>query len=69
MSAQTAVVTDSTAYLPAKAAEEFGVTVVPLQVVLEGRSYAEGTEIGGEQVAQALRDDQRVTTSRPSAQT
>lgn len=66
---QTAVVTDSTAYLPAKAAGEFGVTVVPLQVVLGGRSYAEGIEIGGEQVAEALRADQRVTTSRPSAQT
>lgn len=69
MSTQTAVVTDSTAYLPAKAAEELGVTVVPLQVVLEGRSYAEGTEIGGERVASALRSDLRVTTSRPSAQT
>ena len=69
MSAQTAVVTDSTAYLPPKAAEDLGVVVVPLEVILEGRSYAEGTEIGAERVARALQADLRVTTSRPSAQT
>src|ERR671932_87024 len=37
-----AVVTDSTAYLPAGMVEEHGLTVVPLQVVVGGRSLAEG---------------------------
>ena len=61
------VVTDSTAYLPAGAAEDLDVTVVPLQVVVNGRSMAEGTEIGGTEVAQALKAGSAVTTSRPSA--
>jgi DegV family protein with EDD domain len=68
MSGHVVVVTDSTAYLPPKAAEELGITVVPLQVVLDGRSLAEGIEIGGERVAHALRADLPVTTSRPSPQ-
>ena len=69
LTGHVAVVTDSTAYLPPAAAEQLGITVVPLQVVLEGRSYAEGTEIGGERVARALHAGLKVTTSRPSAQT
>ena len=68
MSGPVVVVTDSTAYLPPNAAAELGITVVPLQVIVEGRSLAEGVEIGGDQVAEALRADQSVTTSRPSPQ-
>ncbi|MFI7587093.1 DegV family protein [Spongisporangium articulatum] len=63
-----AVVTDSTAYLPDKAADDLHITVVPLQVIFDGRSYAEGVEISSERVARALKADLRVTTSRPSAQ-
>jgi DegV family protein with EDD domain len=68
MSGHVAVVTDSTSYLPAKVTEELDVSVVPLHVVLDGRSLAEGTEIGGDRVAHALRADLPVTTSRPSPQ-
>jgi DegV family protein with EDD domain len=68
MSGHVVVVTDSTAYLPPKVAEELGITIVPLQVVVDGTSFAEGVEIGGERVARALRADLTVTTSRPSPQ-
>jgi DegV family protein with EDD domain len=68
MSGHVVVVTDSTAYLPSKVAEELAITVVPLQVVVDGKSFAEGVEIGGERVAKALRADLTVTTSRPSPQ-
>jgi DegV family protein with EDD domain len=62
-----AVVTDSTAYLPAGVVEKFGVEVVPLYVVLAGRSGREGRDIGPREVAQALAvRGQQVTTSRPS---
>ena len=47
MPGQIAVVTDSTAYLPAGLAEARAITVVPLQVVVGGRSLAEGVEVGG----------------------
>lgn len=60
-----AVVTDSTAYLPAAAAD--GVTVVPLTVTASGRSGAEGEEISPTEVARALLvRPQSVTTSRPA---
>jgi DegV family protein with EDD domain len=63
-----AVVTDSTAYLPAQTVERLGVHVVPLQVVLGGTSYAEGVDIDSRQVAEALRQYTPVSTSRPSPQ-
>lgn len=62
-----AVVTDSTAYLPADVVERLGIHVVPLYVVLAGRSGREGQDIGPEEVARALATrGQQVTTSRPS---
>jgi DegV family protein with EDD domain len=66
MAGPVAVVTDSTAYLdPAECAER-GITVVPLQVVISGRPYAEGLEVGPADVADALRRWAPVTTSRPN---
>jgi DegV family protein with EDD domain len=44
------------------------VTIIPLQVVVGGRSLAEGVEVSSSQVADALREWQPVTTSRPSPQ-
>lgn len=64
--AQVAVVTDSTAYLPADLVAEHRLTVVPLQVVVGGRSLAEGVEVTSEQVARALTEHRPVTTSRPA---
>lgn len=62
-----AVVTDSTAYLPAEVIEQHGIEVVPLYVVLAGRSGREGSEIGPEDVARALSvRGQSVSTSRPT---
>jgi DegV family protein with EDD domain len=68
MPERIAVVTDSTAYLPPSLVERSGVTVVPLQVVVGGRSYAEGVEVSSAEVAEALREWRPVTTSRPSPQ-
>jgi DegV family protein with EDD domain len=59
-------VTDSTAYLPTGLADELSVRVVPLQVVLGGRSGAEGREVTPAQVAAALAAWVPVSTSRPT---
>jgi DegV family protein with EDD domain len=67
--ARVAVVTDSTAYLPADLVERYRLAVVPLQVVVGGRSLAEGVEVSSDEVAAALREWRPVTTSRPSPQT
>jgi DegV family protein with EDD domain len=64
-----AVVTDSTATLPSDGvtrAEEAGLRVVPLQVVVDGRSLADGVDISSAEVAAALAAGRPVTTSRPA---
>jgi len=67
MGSRVAVVTDSTAYLPAGLAEKYDVTVVPLHVMLGGRTGAEGVEVSPQEVAMALAERrQRVSTSRPT---
>jgi DegV family protein with EDD domain len=66
MGGRVAVVTDSTAYLPDGVAERLSVRVVPLQVVLGGRSGAEGSEVTPAEVAAALAAWVPVSTSRPT---
>ena len=61
-----AVVTDSTAYLPAGLAEQFGLRVVPLQVIVGDVVRAEGVDIAPAELAAALTAGQSVSTSRPS---
>jgi DegV family protein with EDD domain len=61
-----AVITDSTAYLPADLVSAYGIRVVPVHVVIGGESHDEGVDVTSQQVAEALRDWRPVTTSRPS---
>ncbi len=62
---RVAVVTDSTAYLPADLVRGGGIAVVPLQVVVDGTSYDEVDPAASGAVADALRHRRTVTTSRP----
>lgn len=62
-----AVVTDSTAYLPAGVAKARRIRVVPLEVRLGGRIAREGVDIDAAQLAAALADRHLdVQTSRPT---
>jgi fatty acid kinase fatty acid binding subunit len=62
-----AVVTDSTAYLPAGLAAGRGIRVVPLEVRLGDRVGREGVDIDAAAVSAALTDRQLVVhTSRPA---
>jgi DegV family protein with EDD domain len=63
MSGRVAVVTDSTACLPDELCA--GLTVVPLQVVIRGKSYVEGEPGTSDMLAEALRRRWPATTSRP----
>ncbi|MPQ97461.1 DegV family EDD domain-containing protein [Modestobacter sp. I12A-02628] len=64
---RVAVVTDSTAYLPPELVERHGIEVVPLYVVLAGRSGTEGRDVSPADVAQSLAvRGQQVSTSRPT---
>lgn len=61
-----AIVTDSTASLPAVLASARDVTVVPLDVVIDARCYTEGVDVTSADLARALRSGRAVSTSRPS---
>jgi DegV family protein with EDD domain len=63
-----AIVTDSTAYLPADLQASQGIQVVPLHVVVGGQAFREGVDITTAEVAAALRTFTPVSTSRPSPQ-
>ena len=62
-----AVVTDSTAYLPAELNGTYDLTVVHLTVVINGSSGLEGLDIAPADVARALNERRSaVSTSRPA---
>jgi DegV family protein with EDD domain len=67
-----ALVTDSTASLPAALVAERGITVVPLQVVIGATAYDEGVDDGSgngvtpQMLADALKEWVPVSTSRPN---
>jgi DegV family protein with EDD domain len=61
----TAVVTDSTCYLPPEL-NDFAVSVVPLRVSIGSREAIDGIDVTPADVTKALRNREKVTTSRPS---
>lgn len=63
-----ALVTDSTAYLPASVVDAHGIQVVPLHVIIGGTEFSEGVDVTTGEVAEALRKFKPVSTSRPSPQ-
>ena len=63
-----AVVTDSTACLPAYRIEQARISVVPVQVIIDDRVFSEGVDVTSLAVNTALRDEREVTTSKPSAE-
>jgi len=69
MSSRIVLVTDSTSMLSADVVQAHDVTVVPLQVVVDSRSYDESTDSDAAMVADELRAGKPVSTSRPSPQT
>lgn len=67
MSGSIAIVTDTSACLPAEVVAQRALRVVPLQVVIGAESFDEGSEgATPEVVAEALREFRPVSTSRPS---
>ena len=60
------IVTDSTAYLPEGFAKRHSITVVPLHVAVDGAGRLDGVDFGPFELAGALAEHRRVTTSRPT---
>jgi fatty acid-binding protein DegV len=58
-------VTDSTASLPPDEAARWGIVIVPLEVVVGGQRHHEGRDLAPDELAAALSQGIRVTTSQP----
>jgi DegV family protein with EDD domain len=61
-----AVVTDSTACLPADSLERLRISVVPLRVTMGARTAIDGVNVSSAEVSRALRAKVQVSTSRPA---
>lgn len=61
-----AVMTDSAASLPPALAKKWGVTVVALEVVVDGQALKEGEDISPAEVLEHLENGTRVSTSQPN---
>jgi DegV family protein with EDD domain len=64
---RTAIVTDSSVNVPSGVREEYGIHVVPLKVIFDGRSYMDGADITPAQFYEMLGAAPELpTTSQPS---
>ncbi|CAG9612182.1 Protein DegV [Bacillus rhizoplanae] len=64
---KTAIVTDSTAYLPKHVREELNIHIIPLNVIFENESYQEEVEITAEDFYVKVREQEELPkTSQPA---
>ncbi|MEW6771966.1 MAG: DegV family protein [Bacillota bacterium] len=63
---EIAIVTDSTADLPAETARKLGITIVPLKVIFGQEVYRDGVEMDTATFYKRLRAGEMATTSQPS---
>lgn len=64
---KTAVVSDSTAYIPKEICEKYNIRIIPLSVVFGKESYRETIDLSNEEFYQELREVSELpTTSQPS---
>jgi len=66
--AQIRIVTDSTAEIPAATARRLGITVVPMELHLDGRVWRDGVDLTPEDLFDQLAAKPQVTTMAPSVQ-
>lgn len=63
---KTAIVTDSNSGITQKEAEQMGISVVPMPVLIDGELYYEDITLTQEQFYQKLKSDAQVSTSQPN---
>lgn len=63
---KTAIVTDSNSGITQALASEFGISVVPMPVLIDGEIYFEDLTISQEQFYEKLKSDAQVSTSQPN---
>ncbi|MFJ5759621.1 DegV family protein [Neobacillus sp. NPDC093182] len=62
---KTAVVTDSTAYIPKEIRDKWKIEMIPLNVIFGNEAYQEEVDITAEQFYQQVKEEDLPTTSQP----
>jgi DegV family protein with EDD domain len=62
---KTAVVTDSTAYIPKELRDKWNIQMIPLNVIFEGEVYQEEVDIQAEEFFEEVKQRELPTTSQP----
>jgi DegV family protein with EDD domain len=62
---KTAIVTDSTAYLPGPERDRLGVRMVPLSVTINGKTYEEEVDLEADQFYDLVKEGELPKTSQP----
>ncbi|MGN1181618.1 MAG: DegV family protein [Faecalibacillus sp.] len=63
---RTAIVTDSNSGIFENEAKKLGIYVVPMPIVIDGKTYYEGIDLTYEKFYQSLMEGRKVTSSQPS---
>ena len=61
-----AIATDSNSGITAREAEEWGIFLLPMPVIIDEETYLEGVDIHTEQLFEAMAGQRHVTSSQPS---
>jgi len=62
-----AIVTDSTSCLPQEEVERYGIEVVPVNLVYEGRVYRDGLDLTPEEFYRLLKEAKKLPTTSPAS--
>jgi len=60
------VITDSSACLPQTEAQELGIIVLPVHIIVGGRAYSDGVDLTASEFYERLRNGERSTTASPN---
>ena len=63
---RTAIITDSNSGIFQAEAEQLGIYTVSMPVILDGKTYYEGTTLRHEKINRMLEDGATVSTSQPA---
>ena len=63
---KTAIATDTNSGVKPEMLRESGLYLLPMPVLVDGQTYAEGTEISNQQFYEAMKQHKEVSTSQPS---
>ncbi len=63
---RTAIATDTNSGITAQEGKQLGIYVLPMPVIIEGKSYMEGMDITHQELYTAMKQGKDVTSSQPS---